>query len=105
MHLSLTALCRTHCESVVEGMGSVLTAKNEKRGSLSYEALQRETLIRWQGPDPASETSTRLIEQALDKHFKGRTKWHFTTKTDLFLISKIISRKTEHAKKTDKIAF
>lgn len=103
LHLSLTALCRNHCEAVVEGMGSVLTAKNEKRGSLSNESLQRETFIRWQGPEAFSQSGTKLIVEALDKHFGGRNQWNFTTKTSLFNTSKVVDRHLQDAKRNEKI--
>lgn len=84
MHLSLTATCRTHCKAVVEGMGKCLTVDNEQRGSLSNEALERETFIRWQGPEPSSKNATELIDRALDERFGGRRNWHFTTQTEKF---------------------
>lgn len=105
MHLSLTAICRNHCEAIVEGMGSVLTSKNQQRGNLSNEALQRETIIRWQGPEPYSSSATKLIDNALDLHFKGRSNWNFTSKGSRFAISKVTDRKKNYAKKIEKISF
>lgn len=102
MHLSLTANCRTQCEAVVEGMGSVLTANNEQRGNLSNEALEREAFIRWQGPEPSSQNATIFIEKAMDRHFNGRNKWNFTSQSETYTVSKVVQRKKEEAKKMRK---
>lgn len=71
LHLTLTASSRTHCEAVVESMGSVMTANMEHRGGLDNKTVERETLIRWQAPHPASESSNEIIKSSLDLHFKG----------------------------------
>lgn len=69
LHLSLTALCRTHCEAVVEGMGSVMTADMKTRGNTDVKTVERESMIRWQGPHPASKSSSVIIKESLDLHF------------------------------------
>ena len=61
LHLALTALCRTHCEAVVEGMGSFLCSHSQHRKSLNVSTVDRETIIRWQGPHPGKGV-TKLIE-------------------------------------------
>lgn len=42
LHISLTGLCRTHCETVVEGMGSVLTMHSERRTRLNHQTIESE---------------------------------------------------------------
>lgn len=107
LHLALTGLTRTHCEAVVEGMGSVLGLNNEKRTTLNTNSVQSETCIRWQGPHPG-KGATKLIEESLDRHFSGRDNWHFVSKWDRTLNyagSKVMRRINDAASKADKIHF
>lgn len=83
LHLALTGLCRTHCEAVVEGMGSVLGLNNEKRTKLDPKTVQYETVIRWQGPHPG-KGSSKLIESSLDNHFKGTSYQRMTEQNILW---------------------
>lgn len=106
-HLALTGISRTHCEAVVEGMGSVLTLNKQKRSRLDPATVERETVIRWQGPHPG-KGATNLIEESLDRHFGGRDKWHFITTYDRAKYlegSKVIARINEQASQNDKIPF
>lgn len=108
LHLSLTALCRTHCEAVVEGMGSVMTSDMKSRGRLDVKTIERETLIRWQGPHPASKSSNELIATSLDHHFKGRSNWHFCSKDErakYFTSSEVLMRIKKTAEENEKISF
>jgi len=107
LHLALTALSRTHCEAVVEGMGSVLGLHMQNRNSLDPKTVESETTIRWQGPFP-SGIAKPLVEAALDCHFKGRDNWHFCVKWDRakhYARSEVLNRLEEDAKKYNKIPF
>lgn len=108
LHLSLTALCRTHCEAVVEGMGSVMTADMKTRGKTDVKTVERESLIRWQGPHPASKSSSELIKISLDQHFKGRSNWHFCAtdqRAKYFTTSEVLTRVQQTAEENEKISF
>jgi hypothetical protein len=76
LHLTLSGLVRTHCEAVVEGMGSVLGLHSQNRTRTACKTAEREAIIRWQAPHPAGQ-ATELIGAALDNHFGSRDKWHF----------------------------
>lgn len=72
LHLSLTALNRTSCEAVVEGMGSVMNRHIKQRKSLDSKVVEKETIIRWQGPHPASKDAGELVNGSLDNYCNGR---------------------------------
>lgn len=106
-HLALTGICRTHCEAVVEGMGSVLTSHAEKRKKLKPESVEREGIIRWQGPHPGKQAN-KLIETSLDEHFNGRKNWHFvptSEKANYFMSSAVLERTNKLAEKNQKVPF
>lgn len=108
LHLSLTAMCRTHCEAVVEGMGSVITHEMRERGRLDFKTIEREALIRWQGPHPSTKSSTELIKNSLDLHFRGRANWHFCSKDDrakYFTVGEVQTRIKKCAEENEKISF
>ena len=46
LHLAMTGLCRTSCEAVAEGIGSVSKLNSENRGNLRSTSLEAETIIR-----------------------------------------------------------
>jgi len=94
LHLGLTEMCRTGCEAVVEGMGSVTKLHNELRPNLDVGHLEAETIIRWQGPSP-TQGSEPFIERALDLHFDGRRNWRFTTvdpRAKFHRVSEVVDR-------------
>lgn len=106
LHLALTAVSRTHCEAVVEGMGSVLGFHSQNRTRLCPETVETETIIRWQGPHPSLSKS--LVEKALDNHFVCRKKWNFCVKWDRashFARSQVLTRIDKEAKESLKIPF
>lgn len=45
------------------------------------------------------KSATKLIEAALDLHFKYRSNWNFTSKTSRFAIKKLRDRKQMTQKK------
>ena len=81
LHLALTGLSRTHCEAVVEGMGSILGLHSQNRTRLDPKTVEAETIVRWQGPHP-SEIAKPLIQAALDNHFNAIDNWHFCVTWD-----------------------
>lgn len=102
LHLALTALCRTSCEAVVEGMGSVMNRHIKERKSLDPKVVEKETITRWQGPHPASK------DASLDNYFNGRTKWHFCStdaRSKYFNTSEVLTRIQKHAETRNKISF
>lgn len=108
LHVGLTAVCRSHCEAVVEGMGSVVTAEMKERGRLDLKTMEREALIRWQGPHPGFNSSTELIKIALNIHFKGRSNWHFCCKdhrSKYFNTSEVSNRVKNDSQINEKISF
>lgn len=108
LHLGLTALCRTHCEAVVEGMGSVMTVDMKTSGKTDVKTVERESLIRWQGPHPASKSGSEIVTILLDQHFKGRSNWHFCAtdaRAKYFTTSEVLTRARQSAEKNEKISF
>lgn len=108
LHLSLTALCRTHCEAVVEGMGSTMTLHSQNRTKLDVKTVEKETVLRWQAPHPASKDDDELIRKSLDSHFKDRSKWHFCTsdpRAKYFATGKVLTRIHKYIKENTKIPF
>ena len=88
-------------------MGSVLTMFAEKRTRLKPESVEREAIIRWQGPHPGKQAN-KLIEDSLDTHFEGRKNWHFVCTSDkakFFMSSEVLERTNKTAKKNQKIPF
>lgn len=108
LHLSLTALCRTSCEAVVEGMGSVMNRRIKERKSLDPKVVEKETVVRWQGPHPASKDAGELVNASLDNYFNGREKWHFCSvdgRAKYFSTSEVLSRINKEAEMKNKIPF
>lgn len=108
LHLALCSLSRTHCEAIVEGMGSVLGQNMRNRKSLDPKTVERETIIRWQGPNASTEESTELIKRSLDRHFQGRSNWHFCATSDsakYLSVSEVLTRVKKDSEKKIKIPF
>ncbi len=45
LHLSPTAMCRTSCEAVVEGMENVMNRHSKESKSLDSKTVEKETIL------------------------------------------------------------
>ena len=87
---ALRFLTRTSNECIVESQ--VSTIENIETSSRHLKHVEGEKLcfIKTNGPQPYS--SLAVIEDALDKHFKGKP-WHFVLMGKQYFTSKVVDRK------------
>ena len=78
LHLILRFSFKTHAETVAKSMGSYIDYHSNKSRGLDIATVGCEIRIHWNGP--LLHKGSALIESALDRHFVGRSNWHFVIK-------------------------
>ena len=97
---------KTANEAVIESMGCIVDQHAAPGRHLAQPKYAEEAFIHWNGPRP--HEATKLLSQALDRHFKGK-EWHFVKKdrpahwagqdVKQFKISKVVDRlSSEHSR-------
>ena len=89
LHLFLRCSVKTHAEAVAESMGNYIDFHSNKKRGLDIATVGSESRIHWNGPP--LHKANGMIESALDRHFGGRSSWHFITKENKHE-SSVISR-------------
>ena len=83
----------TTSECGMESLISAIGENNNVNRPLSIHQLQKEMIIRTNGPHPLHPTTMKLLETALHAHFGGGPeKWTFTKGTSSTETSRVISR-------------
>ena len=74
MHLALCSFVKAPLEANAESIGSVINRHGSKeRASLLPASLSNEVQVNWNGPLEFSPSATKIIKEALDLYFQGKT--------------------------------
>ena len=95
--LALKIAVKTPNEAVVESIGSILNLHSAPNRNCNQKTYHNELMIDWNGP-PVSKADN-IIKEALDLHFRGRTKWHFKVTSSKFAVSEVVDRKLKEPSK------
>ena len=91
---ALRFLTRSLNECVVEVQVSTISSIESSSRTLKHETSERLTFVSSNGPHPLK--AMKLIEDALNMHFKGKP-WHFVLSDSKYYVSRVVERLMKEA--------